>query len=458
MSQLDKSHPSQLTPEPSAQSLVGGAIKRASVLFSGSVFIALLTLVQNILITRALGAEQYGVWGLGVSFAALAFGLLGFRTQDALNRCLAHALNKETGTKALVSGLISSALIADFLAAAVTTIVLLASFSLLIPTLTEHPAALLVFTTNVFALMMTAPDKVFQAVTRHADATHLIPAVNLTAISLRIAVTALLFATSLINLQTLAYSNLAVAFIVGGLQTLLLGRMLHASLDIRWSDLPVRAVFTNWRQRKDFWSMLIVTFFSSSASSIFKQADVLLLGIWRDDQAVGLYRLAKSLALVVQNVGSSLAFSLFSDFNRLVVEKRYDELRSALKHISVLLLGAIPIAAIGILLTPYAVPLIYGHEFESAITPLQIMIISSTIVIVLAWTFPLIVSFRREKLYLYIIVGATAAQTGAALIVLPTTTGVIPMALISMASWAGLYFILAAVNLLHLRVESHKRT
>jgi O-antigen/teichoic acid export membrane protein len=444
-----KSQPSVSVP-PSPPPFLKAAIRRAAVLFSGSTLTAVLALLQNILVVRALGAEQYGVWGLGVSLAALAFGFLGFRTHDALNRSLVR-IEAAVEVNVTAGCVVAAALLVEFATAAITATILIAALPFIIPSLTANAAATVVFTTNILAMLLMAQDKVFQGITRHADATHLIPVVNLIAGGSRLVVTAALFLASQLDLKALAYSNLGVSLLTFAMHAHLLRRLLRSSLGLHMRDLKVGLVFDRWQDLRGFRSMLSVTFLSSSASTIFKQADVLLLGLWRDDQAVGLYRLAKSLALTLQNMGSSLAFALYDDFTKLVTSRNLFALQIALRKLSKILAVIVPLAAFGILVAPYAVALIYGYGLSGAVLSLQILIVASSVMIGLSWTFPLLISLDGEATYLRIIFTGTLVQVLLSIALLPITDSIIPMALITAGSWIGVFLTLLLACLLHMK-------
>jgi len=339
--------------------MLGLILKRSALLMTGTVGSAVLSFAQSIFLTRALTPDLVGVWAIGGSVAMVVFGLLGFRSIDAVNRSL--ALLPE-GCRDLRGAVITSALAAEFAAASVCLALLLAGSSWLMPHLSSSADAVAITLLQAVSIFFLWMDRPFQALCRTTGSYRRITQIALMSGTVKLLATMGLFALGELTLMRFGYLQVAISALTFMAHGASMNQFMARNLSIGFSDLSIA---TAWRHRRNlncFWNLMIASFWSSCCSSVFKQIDVILLGAWRGDADAGLYRVAKSLATLAQTVGSTLAFSIFTEFNDLLSRRAYDELRHEIGRTVRLLLPMAVVLNLGGIALHWLIPFIYGPQ------------------------------------------------------------------------------------------------
>ena len=161
----------------------------------------------------------------------------------------------------------------------------------------------------------------------------------------------------------------------------------------------------------------------------------LALGIVSNPVQVGYFRTAQAPVTGFAALSSPVRLIMLTDQTRDVESGRDDLLWRSIKRYSfsaaALLVPALPIAW---LLMPWAVPFVFGSDFEPAVEPARILLFAASIQLVLGWTKSLPVSVGRPGLRivahgvetavllpLVLLLGARWEATGAAVAYLAAT-------------------------------------
>lgn len=138
---------------------------------------------------------------------------------------------------------------------------------------------------------------------------------------------------------------------------------------------------------KDFWKCRVDMSLTKSfglyggqfaLSSIIKQffwkADVILLGLFATEKAVGIYRIAQTVASPLMRVFSPLWTVLFPTVSVESGKGNYDNVKKLLfRGTQWLVLGNLPVVILGSFLLDFFIPIIYGGA-EAAILPIRLLL------------------------------------------------------------------------------------
>ena len=156
----------------------------------------------------------------------------------------------------------------------------------------------------------------------------------------------------------------------------LIGVLLYSSVLWHWRTAP------RWRWAPNAWRADLAQSYPFALTSIaaiaYARVDLLLLGMWRGEVAVGLYSAAYKLWEAVGLLPASLMEAMFPEMSRLTrTEDGRDRLSALFRNATwVLLAVGLLLAAIGVLAAGVLVPLVFGSagEYTPAILPFRLLV------------------------------------------------------------------------------------
>ncbi len=108
--------------------------------------------------------------------------------------------------------------------------------------------------------------------------------------------------------------------------------------------------------------------------------DIIMLGWLRTPEEVGEYAAAQKLIQVLYAIPAIFAASLFPTLTKLVRSDPVEARRLLERSVALAILAAIPIAAVGVLVAPLLVPLLFGAAYAPGILSLQILMATALII------------------------------------------------------------------------------
>jgi len=404
--------------------------------------------LQGALLARYLGPAEFGVFAITTSAAALAASLVNFRTTDALTRTL--VVDHETGRVERQRLVIVTSLACDF----VTAIIAFISIIVLAPTLARATAGL--ETAHLFIIASGAVTLNFCANVMHAvarDRRHFILLGYYAPTARLVELAAMLLFISRDSL------TIDAAVALSAVRSVVVGVPALVYLTWQWwfaypsTGRILRDLNLVGRRRElqSFWRMMAASFIWSLVSALPKNADILILGLYRSPEESGYYRIAKNLVGVGQSVGTSMFSLVYRELLSMIAGTRWEE---ALNFVRTLTLALGGVAAVGGLVAgifaPAIIAQLYGHDFIAATLPTRIMIVGGVASIALFWSQGLVLALGRIR-YNTIVISVLSAA--AAVLYVPGAyyAGMIGTALVSTAFWLSSQGFPAASGLAILR-------
>ena len=402
-------------------------------LVSGNLLNLIILFLQGVLLARALGVSGFGLYSAATAAAALAVGLFGFRTADALTRSL--TLVRGDGGTRVRRTLIIAAISADFATfglglAAVT----LAGNWLAVRIAGSADAAGLFVLASLSAFLGFAMNS-FTAVAR--DRRHFV-LLGYIVPSVRGAELGALGALAAAGTLTL-WAALVVAAVRSaiGLAILLIYIVAtcrnEALRETGGTSASARPVMRE--ALLPFWRFMAASFLWSVATALPKNLDVVVLGIYRSPEECGYYRLAKNLVGFGQSAGSTLFSLIYREFLDIIAKERWKDALAFARSIGFPLAGiALAGGLAGGVLAPWIISLVYGPDYLPATLLVRIMLAGGVATVGAFWGQALILALGQIR-YNTVVVTGLSLVAAAAYFPASLAAGAIGAAAVSSAFW-----------------------
>lgn len=155
-----------------------------------------------------------------------------------------------------------------------------------------------------------------------------------------------------------------------------LGVILYSATIWYWQVTP------KWRWASAAWRACLAQSYpfalTSIAAMVYSRVDLVLLGLWQDESAVGWYGAAYKLWEAIGLLPASLLEAMFPEMSRLASTKEgRQRLRDLFRTASWTMLGGgLLLAAVGLLAATMLIPLVYGgtDNFAPVISPFRLLV------------------------------------------------------------------------------------
>ncbi|HLB45642.1 MAG TPA: oligosaccharide flippase family protein [Anaerolineales bacterium] len=367
-------------------------IKNASMLFGAETLVTLIGVVQFPLVTRWLGVENYGAWGIVSSWVGLVAQILSFRLWETVIKYLSQFTLADDEPRALA--ILKLCLFIDFTVAAVTFVVISASADMAARfVLQSRPDGADLIRLEAFNVLAGVSMSVWVAVLRVFDRFRHISVYNvfsavailvswMAAFALGAGVGGIILATALVKIG----------------QTLVLALLARRDLRRRFQENWLSADLGMLRgYRREIGVMLFAMNVDALRKIATGNADMVILGWLATPAQAGVYRLAKQLASYFGRLTNPLYDTLYPEVARLYAAEGPARVRALVwKLMRGVLVGLVASLAGAYALSPWLVPPIFGPEYVPAI-PLFYILVLTNLWVILLWAPSVLISAGKTR-------------------------------------------------------------
>jgi O-antigen/teichoic acid export membrane protein len=336
---------------------------------AGQVGAAVFTLLQGLLLARALGVERYGVWVLVTTVTLAVVQLFDFRVWETVIRFVPHYQSRQDNRKATAT--VQLCYLIDTVTGLAAWVFLVAGSQLASRFfLKEHSDSVLLITFAVAAIL-SIPFETSSALLRIGNRFHWLAIHRVAVAAVRLGATAFVWAHEPTVLSMLLAHLLGTAI---GIPIILVS----AIRTCRAMSLPF------WRRplitplRGDLRRVLRYSFLTSLTGTsriVTDKADNLLLGLLAGPAVVGGYDLAKKIVTQLATFSNAFYTAIFPEVSQLVARREFGKLRVLQRRSSVWLLAAvIPSSLVLALTAPWFIPLFFGADYSASVGIFQILV------------------------------------------------------------------------------------
>lgn len=368
--------------------------KNASFLFSAQMLVTLIGVVQFPIVSRWLGPEKYGLWGLAASWVGLIGQIFGIRLWEAVVKYLSQFMAENEDEKALA--IIKLCILIDVSASSVIFLGLMLSAGLAAPFVYKaYPDGADLIRLETLSGIMTLTMSIWMAVLRVFDKFKRLSLYNvLSAVAQFLlwmlviyfngGLMGLILTTALVKLgQTIALAVLAQ-------------RELGRRFKRHWLTVNLGVLSQHRRP-------ITTLIFSMSVDTLRKIAvgniDSLMIGWFSNPVQVGIYRLAKQLISYFSLAINPVYESLYPEIVRLYASSGGQAVKVLLWKLMRPVVAVLAVGLIGgVVLSPWLIPPIFGPEYVEVVPVFNVILFSNLWVLGLWMSATLIAAGRAKQL------------------------------------------------------------
>jgi len=391
-------------------------LKNTGYMFSSSTLSIAFVAIQSILSARLLGTGGLGLVSTVMTFVVLVNTVFSFRMGDFVVRYFSKA--KAEGNLEQANAVIKGSAIAESITSVIAFLFLL---------LVSHTASTLlskiyapVYTQSLirlFGLIILAnlATETANGVLRVTNHYKTQAAINLIQTILTFSMITLAFIFHWgINEVLLAY--LIGKVFVGLSPIVMAGRTMRREFGRDWwkSRLSTLPPF------KEMARFAISTNFSATIKQFASESEPLWLTLFFNEGAAGLYKVALAIVNLLTIPITPFIQTAFPEITNSVVSKKWDQLRSLLRKITLLAaVWTIPAGLFMMVFGKWIIALFYKSIFLPAYPSLVVLIIGFGVSNILFWNRSLLLSFGKANVSLYVLAICGALKIGLAFVLLP---------------------------------------
>jgi O-antigen/teichoic acid export membrane protein len=136
---------------------------------------------------------------------------------------------------------------------------------------------------------------------------------------------------------------------------------------------------------------------SATAILVFRESEVLWIGLLLNSEAAGLYKVAYTIVNLLSVPADPLILSVYPEANRLVVQRAWSRLKGFLVKVSALSLLYNVVMALGLVLLGRWILGIYGEQYTTSYPAMMILLAGLVFNYTLFWNRPLLLSLGLQR-------------------------------------------------------------
>ena len=367
-------------------------LQNTSWLFAAQVGTSLSTLLQGILVPRAVGLANYGYFVLIISYTQTIHQLISSRVWELLITYIPDFTEQQAPDRAKAT--LKLGVLLEGISALAALIILLASADFAAQNFTKNDEVASLY--RIFALitLLTVPQQITAALLRLDNRFRALAMVQ--------------FASSLILLALITIGVLMGMSLRGLIIIQVMGAAAAMALHLRAGWVSViglgldRWWRTNLRVLDGFWRkilwFLLGTNLLSTTRLISTQIDVLLLGWIGNADQVGAYGLARRIARELNMMIRQLLRAMQPEIARMIAAKNTEAVWQFVKTSTILLTLLAIVGGIALNIAAYLfIPIFFGDEFADAV-PLAAIMLWIIVSVTTLWYRPVMLALGRPML------------------------------------------------------------
>jgi O-antigen/teichoic acid export membrane protein len=402
--------------------LLGRVVRNSAHLFSSNAAGLGLSVLQGILAARMLGPAGFGLIGIVMSYASTVNGMLSFRMGELVVRYGGAYLEKEDKRRA--AALIKVAASAEaavsliaFLAVALTAGVA-ARFA------AKSPGIEWMFVIYSLGLLCNFNAETATGVLQITNKIKTRGTINFIQALLSAAIIVGVFiwdAKTGVDAQT-GLLLVLVAYLLGkailGLGLFIAGMVeLNRVLGPGWVRQSASA--STLPSLPELFRFALSSNLSATAILVFRESEVLWVGILLNSEAAGLYKVAYTIVSLLSVPADPLILSVYPEANRLVVHKAWERLKDFLKKVTTLSFLYNMGLALGFVVLGRWMLSIFGAQYTAAFPAMMALLAGLAFNYTLFWNRPLLLSLGLQTFALGAVVFAGILKVALAIPLVP---------------------------------------
>ena len=334
------------------------------------VLAAAMRVAQAVMVTRALGRDEFGILVLAVTWALTVGQLLDSRIWEPVIKYVPQFRAQRRFDQA--TGVLQLCCIIEIVSALAAVLIVLLTAPLVATILLKDAAsgAGLVMVASVMVVLLIPVNPV-TALLRLADRPAWIAGHQFMVGLVQTAATAVVWVAAPSLLGFLAAQMLGLA--VGGAAMLVAGAYACRQLGLEIGRLGRLATLRG--HFREILRFCVMTNLIGCSRVLTSRADRLVLGLLATPGVVGVYDVARTIAAQLHDLVASLQLAVFPEMSMLVADGDHTRLKRLQRQVSIVIAAVVvPGCVATMFAAPWVLPWIFGAEFAGSAGLLQILV------------------------------------------------------------------------------------
>jgi O-antigen/teichoic acid export membrane protein len=391
-------------------------LKNSGYMFSSSTISVGLVAVQSILAASLLGSSQLGLITLAISSVTTINQIFSFRMGEFVIRFFTKA--KEEHGLEHAKAIIKSSILIESITSILAFIFLILIAPVAAPLFaTKFDPALLtpliqLFGISILANLFTETANGVLRVTNHFKTQAAIGLIQ-SLLTFSIILLAFIFKWGFL-VVLLAY--LVGKIFIGVSPMLMALRVMPREFGSDWWKTRI-SILTSVKEMTRF---VVSTNLSGTIKQLSNESEPLWIGFFIDEGAVGLYKVAMSVANLLTIPITPIIQTAFPEITRSVVTKKWRQLRKLLRQITLIAsIWTVPATLFLVIFGKWILKTLYHPEFLPAYLPMVILLVGYAITNIFFWNRSLLLSFGKANVPLLVLAVGGILKMALAFVVVP---------------------------------------
>jgi O-antigen/teichoic acid export membrane protein len=366
----------------------------ASWLFGGKTASGIFSAIQTVVIARILGVSDYGLLSLVLAYVAVLNMFFDLKVWETATKYIGTYW--ETGEHDKARSMIKLSYILDIGSGVVAFIIAILSAKLISTYIIHSPQAYVFIWIYSISLFVDTANSTSDAILRVFDRFKNIAFINSFQKFFRlIVVVALLY--SGLGIKGVLYGFILASFVGFSVRMWLVMKTLKHNDLQGWLSADISLIRDQWKGIA--WFLGNTSFIATLKTGNERYLGILILGYFAGKDAVAFYKIASSIASVVNRIVDPIYEAIYPELVKLASSNAIEDFKNMIKSTTKsLVLIIIPIGVIIIIFAEPIISLVFGKDYVPATSALRILAAAVLIIRCTFWINPALLSMGRPGL------------------------------------------------------------
>jgi O-antigen/teichoic acid export membrane protein len=356
----------------------------ASLLFSGKAAAGGFAALQTVILARILGVTDYGLLQLVIAYIAMMNQFFDVRVWETAVRYIGSYW--ENGETEKTLAMIKLSYLLDVGSGAVSFLIAIVTAKLVSTYVIHSPEAYIYIWIYAFGLFVETAKLTSDAILRVFEKYKNIAVINsLENLTQLVLVTALLLLG--LGIKGALYGLVLSNFIAAAVRLWVVMRVLGEKKLGSWLTADIFLIRGQWKEIA--WFLGNTSFMATLKTGSDKYLGIMILGFFAGKDAVAFYRIANSVAAILNRIVDTLYEAIFPELVKLTTVNAMEEFKSFIKESTKNLMKLIvPVTVLIIVFAGPIVRLVFGEDYAPATNTLRILALAVLIARYTYWINP----------------------------------------------------------------------
>jgi O-antigen/teichoic acid export membrane protein len=366
----------------------------ASWLFGGKTASGIFSAIQTVVIARILGVSDYGLLSLVLAYVAVLNMFFDLKVWETATKYIGTYW--ETGEHDKARSMIKLSYILDIGSGVVAFIIAILSAKLISTYIIHSPQAYVFIWIYSISLFVDTANSTSDAILRVFDRFKNIAFINSFQKFFRlIVVVALLY--SGLGIKGVLYGFILASFVGFSVRMWLVMKTLKHNDLQGWLSADISLIRDQWKGIA--WFLGNTSFIATLKTGNERYLGILILGYFAGKDAVAFYKIASSIASVVNRIVDPIYEAIYPELVKLASSNAIEDFKNMIKSTTKsLVLIIIPIGVIIIIFAEPIISFVFGKDYVPATSALRILAAAVLIIRCTFWINPALLSMGRPGL------------------------------------------------------------